>query len=392
VEARCGGESKWRALWHSVLMESTGRGRSIAVGALIAVLSLPLGYLILTILEEAIHLLWVTTANSAAKPVLWAMLLIIPTFAGVLVAVLRRHADGHNPMFGIALKPISGSDYPWIIGSIAASLIGGLVLGPEVAMVSTGAVVGTVLSKKFGLDQARGATIGAIFAILALFVGPIKDHSYQAPLTYTFRLQDLIGAVAVGAATAGVLTVGRFLSIWILRLHGGDRPKIWILASAGFLVGAVVLAYHLVTGNDVSLVLTSGEGFLKPLLALGTASAIAITCAAKWLAYSLSMGGGFRGGPFFPAIFIGGGLGAVAGHLTPGIAAGATAAGVTAAIVYLAHPKWAVTAVVGIVLALLTGGVSVIPLTLAAALVARLLPGVRDTTLPTGEQTIQRVR
>jgi hypothetical protein len=372
-------------------MTKSSRSRQIGVGALIAVVSLLLGYLVLSVLQLAIEWLWFTTPDTLPDPALWALVLGLPTLAGVAVAWLRSHgADGHSPLFGIALNPVTAADYPSIIGAIAATLVGGLVLGPEVALVSTGAFVGTEMARRTGaLTTIRGATVGALAAVLALFVGPSVAGTFSVAPGYSFQPVDLIGAVGVGAATAAVIVVSRVLAIGVLRLHGGDRPRMLVLALCGLGVGVIALAYHLATGHEVGLVLTSGENEVKPLLALGSAGAIGWTIAAKWLAYSLSMGGGFRGGPFFPAIYIGAGVGAIATLLTPGIAQGAVGAGLTAAIIYLAQPKWAITVGLGVVMGLLCGGPQIIPLTVAAAVVAALLPGLRDSTKPTGEQQIE---
>ncbi|NQU36475.1 MAG: hypothetical protein HQ526_02625 [Actinobacteria bacterium] len=374
-------------------METQDRGKTIAIGILIAVISLPLGYVVLQILQTLIELLWVDLPKTAPDPVIWAITLIIPTLAGIGVAVLRRRgADGHNPLGGIAINPITAKDYPTVIGAIAITLVGGLVLGPEVAMVSTGAFVGTVIGNKTRMKLSVAVTTGAGFAILALFVNPIVNGSFSNPGTYEFDARDLVGAVGVAALTALVLGAGRLLSIGILKLHGGDTPRISVLAISGFIVGATALGYYLATGNEIALVLTSGESETQALIALGSTGAIAITIAAKWLTYSISMGAGFRGGPFFPAIYIAAGIGAIATIQTPDYAQGALAAGLTAAFVYLAHGKWPAMLILGVVLGLIVGGPQIVPLAIVAAIVAKLLPSVKDLTKPTGEQTITLVR
>lgn len=374
-------------------MDTPSRGKTIAIAILIAVISLPLSYLVLEVLQTLIALLWVDLPGSAPDPVIWAITLIIPTLAGIGVAVLRRRgSDGHNPMMGIAINPVTARDYPSVIGAIAITLIGGLALGPEVAMVSTGAFVGTVIGTKSGMKLKVAVAVGAGSAVLALFVNPVLNGSFTSPGTYEFDARDLVGAVGVAAATALVLAAGRFLSIGILKLHGGDTPRISVLAVSGFLVGAIALAYYLGTGNEIALVLTSGESETQKLIALGSVGAIAITIAAKWLAYSISMGAGFRGGPFFPAIYIGAGIAAIATLQTPDYAQGALAAGLTAAIIYLAHPKMVVSVGLGLVLGLLVGGPQLIPIAVVAAIVAKLLPSVKDQTKPTGEQVITAVR
>ncbi|MBP7972641.1 MAG: chloride channel protein [Candidatus Nanopelagicales bacterium] len=369
------------------------RGRAIAFGILIAVISFPLGYAVLQVVQYSIEWVWVDFPRDASEPLVWLLALGLPTFAGVLVAWFRQHGnDGHNPMLGIAITPLSGRDYVAVIGAILATLIGGMVLGPEVAMVSTGAVVGTAIATRAGMTVKQGATIGASAAVLALFAGPIINGTFSTASTYRFDVKDLVGAVGVAAVTAAVLTAGRFLSIGILKLHGGDRPKTSILAISGFLVGALGLGYYLTTGHELALIMTSGESETKALLALSSAGAIAVTVAFKWLAYSISMGGGFRGGPFFPAIYIGAGIAAVTTSLTPDYAQGAMAAGITAAVVYLAHPKWLFTVVLGIVLGMLAGGPQLIPIAVVAALVAKLLPEVKATTKPTGDVRVTEAR
>lgn len=360
-------------------MASASRARAIGFGLLIAAISLPMGYLVLTVMEGLIHVMWVMAPGALSGPALWALVLGVPTLAGVVVAWLRIHGnDGHNPLQGIAIFPISLREYPAIIGAIAATLVGGLVLGPEVAMVSTGATVGTLFARRGGFTPMRAATIGAGAAILALFVNPLLSGSFDVAPNYVFAGYDLLGAVGVGALTAAVLTGGRFLAIGIERLHGGNRPRTIVLAAAGLLVGALALAYVLGTGNEVNLVLTSGESNVKELISLGGVGIIGLTIAAKWLAYSVSLGSGFRGGPFFPAIYIGAGVGAIVTQLTPSTAEGAVVAGMTAAIVYLAHSNWTATIVIGAVIGMITGGWQLIPIAVVAAIVARLLPEVKE--------------
>lgn len=374
-------------------MATPSRAKTLAVLAVIAVLSLPLGYVILEVIQGLIELLWVDLPDTAPDPVIWAITLVIPTVAGILVAVIRRRGnDGHNPLSGIAINPIPARDYPSVIGAITCTLIGGLVLGPEVALVSTGAFVGTVIGAKTGVNLKVAVPVGAVSAILALFVSAIVHSSFSSPDTYQFDIRDLVGAVGVAAATALAIGAGRFLSIGILNLHGGDKPRISVLAISGFLVGAIALAYYVGTGNDIALVLTSGESETQALIALGSTGAIAITIAAKWLAYSISMGAGFRGGPFFPAIYIGAGIAAIATLQSPDYAQGALGAGLTAAVVYLAHPKILASVGLGIAVGFMVGGPALIPIAVVAAIVATLLPAVKDQTKPTGEQVITEVR
>ncbi|MFT6563652.1 MAG: branched-subunit amino acid ABC-type transport system permease component, partial [Actinomycetes bacterium] len=71
---------------------------------------------------------------------------------------------------------------------------------------------------------------------------------------------------------------------------------------------------------------------------------------------------------------------------------GALGAGLTAAVVYLAHPKMLASVGLGIVVGFMVGGPEMIPIAVVAAVVAQLLPAVKDQTKPTGEQVITEVR
>ena len=130
----------------------------------------------------------------------------------------------------------------------------------------------------------------------------------------------------------------------------------------------------LYSDEPVILVMTSGEGQIKELAALASISAIALATLVKFLGYTISMGAGFRGGPFFPAIFVGAGIGLIGELAAPDWFTGASAAGMVAAFAYLAHAKLPATIALGVILGLVTGGPPIIVLTVFAALVARLAP------------------
>jgi hypothetical protein len=100
-------------------------------------------------------------------------------------------------------------------------------------------------------------------------------------------------------------------------------------AVAGLAVAALAILYSQITGKAPSDILFSGEETL-PKLVQGaggyTAGALVLLIVCKSLAYCISLGS-FRGGPVFPAMFIGGVAGILFSHLpglsvTAGIAMG----------------------------------------------------------------------
>jgi H+/Cl- antiporter ClcA len=81
----------------------------------------------------------------------------------------------------------------------------------------------------------------------------------------------------------------------------------------------------------VDLVLFSGQSALPDLVAETSGGVLLLVVLTKALAYALSLGAGFRGGPVFPAIAIGVALGVAGADLLPGLnATPAIATGVAA--------------------------------------------------------------
>ena len=78
--------------------------------------------------------------------------------------------------------------------------------------------------------------------------------------------------------------------------------------------------------------LFSGQQELPLIVAEGSAGVLALLVLAKGLAYALSLGAGFRGGPVFPAIVLGAAMGVASAEVLPGLATTpALAAGIAAA-------------------------------------------------------------
>jgi H+/Cl- antiporter ClcA len=118
---------------------------------------------------------------------------------------------------------------------------------------------------------------------------------------------DLLFALAVGVATAIVIAaVHRFATD-----VAADRARRVGLAASllggGLLVGALALLADGL-GSDTQDVLFSGQASIAPLVAETSTSVVLVLLVAKALAYAISLVCGFRGGPIFPAIFLGIGI------------------------------------------------------------------------------------
>jgi H+/Cl- antiporter ClcA len=290
----------------------------------------------------------------------WYLLLGLPVVGAVLVAAARRLPGdgGHPPLTGLHMGPTP----PGHAGSIAlaalATLGFGLVLGPEAPLIALGTIVGIAVADRAGITaQARtlvGAS-GASGALSTLFGGPLVagvmllEGGAGALTTVTLlpplagaavayllvtgfgdwtglptggltvpglpqydgeRLTDLLLALVVGVVAALVITgvrrVAKVVAATEARL--GRLP---LLLAAGLGVGVLALAAEQL-GADPRDVLFSGQDSIPVLVSGGSTGVLLVLLAAKGLGYALSLGGGFRGGPIFPAIFLGVGLAGLA--------------------------------------------------------------------------------
>jgi H+/Cl- antiporter ClcA len=114
---------------------------------------------------------------------------------------------------------------------------------------------------------------------------------------------DLVLAIAVGIVAALILAGVRELGC---RLED-QQPRVGMpvmLLAGGLAVGGLALAGQAL-GADSQDVLFSGQASLGVVTSASTVSVVLVLLATKALAYAVSLGSGFRGGPILPAIFVG---------------------------------------------------------------------------------------
>ena len=176
----------------------------------------------------------------------------------------------------------------------------------------------------------------------------------------------MIGLIA-SALGSGV----RWLALRV-RPFVEPRPLVAV-PLAGLVVAALAIGFAAATGHAASEVLFSGQDALGGLLtdsagySVGT---LLLLIGAKALAYTVSLAA-FRGGPIFPAMFLGAALGMVMSHL-PGLPLVAGAAmGIGAmSVVMLRLP---LTSVLLASLLLASDEVALMPLVIVAVVVAHVV-------------------
>jgi hypothetical protein len=94
-----------------------------------------------------------------------------------------------------------------------------------------------------------------------------------------------------------------------------------LTTAAALAVGGLAIAFNEATGQPITAVLFSGQnafGDLAKTESTLSLSTLALLLVFKGLAWGISLGN-FRGGPAFPALFLGASAGVLAAHL-PGLA------------------------------------------------------------------------
>jgi hypothetical protein len=154
---------------------------------------------------------------------------------------------------------------------------------------------------------------------------------------------------------------------------GVERHAVLLTVAVGLAIAGIVVAYAAGTGHDAWDVLGSGETAIGPLLqnsADYSVGALLMLLVCKGLVYGLSLSS-FRGGPVFPAMFIGAAGGIAMSHL-PGLPmVSGTAMGIGAmCVVMLRLP---LTSLLLAVLLMYAHGLAVMPLAIVAVVVAHVL-------------------
>jgi len=190
-------------------------------------------------------------------------------------------------------------------------------------------------------------------------------------------------ALAIGAVAPfigwGIRWLGRHLHTY------AERQPLLLLPLAGLAVAGLAIGYAEATGKSFNDVLFSGQSALTPLIqnsATYTVGTLLLLMLCKALAYGISLGS-FRGGPIFPALFIGAAGGIAMSHLPglPLVPAVAMGLGAMSAVM-LTLP---LTSVLLATLLLFSDGLAVTPLVIVAVVIdyvvaARIEPA--DDTAP----------
>jgi H+/Cl- antiporter ClcA len=407
------------------LLRSREYVRLLVLAALIGVpvSAAAYGFLkLVAVLQEALFTDLPDGLGFDAPPTWWPLPLL--ALSGLLVALAIRAlpgTGGHSPADGFkpagALPP---AELPGVLLASLATLSFGVVLGPEAPLILMGSGLGVLAVRLASRDapaQASAviAAAGSFAAISSLLGSPIlgaflllEAAGLGGPMLGIVLVPGLLAAGIGSLIFIGLdeLTGFGTFSLAIPGLPPFDRPTLamfgWAIAFGlvaplvgrgiqlsalavrphverrmvllmpvlGVLIAGLAIGFSEATGHSVSNVLFSGQDDLGPLIGGAggwTVGALLLLVLCKALAYALSLSS-FRGGPVFPAMFIGaaGGM-AAAGlpglELVPAVAMGIGAM----CTVMLSLP---LTSTLLATLLLGADGLAVMPLVIVAVVIA----------------------
>ena len=370
-------------------------------------------------------------ATPAWWPVPWLGL------CGLLVALTISRLPGtagHSPALGFQVGGgfTVGRDLPGVVIASLATLGLGAVLGPEAPLIAIGgglgalavrlvkrdappmamtimasagsfAAVSTLLGSPllgaFLIMEAAGIA-GAALSLVALpgllasgigalvFVGMnawtgLGTFSLALPTVppgLAPTIASLLWAVPVGILGAVLGWAVRWVGLSV-RPHV-HRNRVRVTVVLGVLIGLCATAFQVTTGHPFTEVLFSGQDALPELVADAAGYSLGVLLLLvlfKGIAYGLSLSA-FRGGPVFPAMFIGAALGIAVSGL-PGMEL-AAAIGTGIGAMCCAMLRLPLTSVLLATLLMGSDGLIITPQVIVAVVVSFVVTAVLPTPGP----------
>ena len=347
--------------------------RLVLLGAAIGIPAALAAIAFFTAVHYLEQLIWhaLPTALGEASPP-WYLVVFLPVVGAAIVAVARLTLPGdggRSPLAGMSHGATPVRYVPGIVVAALGTLGFGLVLGPEAPVMAVGSAVGlafTSLVRSDAREQGVLSMAGIFSAISTLFGGPLvagvmlteggislgavlipvlvpgfvaaavgylvflgvgpytgaPAPGLQIPDLPAYMgtsVPDLIIAIVVGIVTAAIIVAINRAAKRVAAFQDerpGDR-RVGLVAAlllGGLAVGALA-QMATVFGVAPDDVLFSGQASIPALVSESSLVALVVLVIAKAAAYLVSLATGFRGGPIFPAVFLGVGVAAFAVEL-----------------------------------------------------------------------------
>ena len=338
--------------------------RLLAIAVVLGVLSAAGGSILLGLVNKGQEFFFVDLPDHLGmdSPPWWLAALLLLIGAGIVaLAKLLPGATGSGPLSGFHFDdPLIM--VPSVLLAAVATLVFGFVLGPEAPLIVLGSAIGAIVGRKAD-PQARmammflggaaglGAVLGnpfvAGFMILefaamgmvpALLIAPallalacsylvqigiwnlpgLGSHGLAVPGMPAYTsiqpwdiaiaiLVAIVGGIVAIAVRQGALKFEKFTS---------KAVTIGLFTTALITAGMLLVAQQ---GFDIpqNLILFDGNSGMGQLVQQTSVTTVIVILLAKAIAYAVALGGGFRGGPIFPATFLGVAVGVLAVLVLP---------------------------------------------------------------------------
>ncbi|HXS71079.1 MAG TPA: chloride channel protein [Patescibacteria group bacterium] len=347
--------------------------RLVLLGAAIGIPAALAAIAFFTVVHYLEQLIWhaLPTALGEASPP-WYLVVFLPVVGAAIVAIARLTLPGdggRSPLAGMSHGATPVRYVPGIVVAALGTLGFGLVLGPEAPVMAVGSAVGlaiTSLVRSDAREQGVLSMAGIFSAISTLFGGPLvagvmlteggismgavlipvllpgfvaaavgylvflgvgpytgaPAPGLQVPDLPAYvgtSVPDLIIAIVVGVVTAALIVAINRAAKRVAALQDGRQGdgRVGLVAAlllGGLAVGALA-QLATVFGVAPDAVLFSGQASIPALVSESSLIALVVLVIAKAAAYAVSLATGFRGGPIFPAVFLGVGVAAFAVEL-----------------------------------------------------------------------------
>ena len=357
------------------LIRSKGYAALLVLAAIVGIAVSLAGWVFLELVAAIQH--WVSldlpvTLGMGSAPWWWPIPWVTLAGLPVAVAIVRLPGHGgHRPAAGLKSgPPTMPIDLPGVMLAAVAGLGLGIVLGPEAPLIALGGGLGILtvrLVRRGAPDQVMlvMAAAGSFAAISTIFGNPvvgaviiIEAAGLGGP---TLPLVLLPGLLAAGIGSVVFLGMGNLTGLsesayalgslglppapplvltdffWAILIaviaavmtrvivelavsaerYAMGRPFV-LIPVAGLTVAILAVVFAAVTSEPANLVLFSGQDAMVSLVQRApalSAATLGLVVVFKGLAWAVSLGG-FRGGPTFPAMFIGLVVGLFASRLT----------------------------------------------------------------------------
>jgi H+/Cl- antiporter ClcA len=360
-------------------VSQSGVAKLLVLSVIVGVIAAAAGSVLMEIIHVGENWLYEDLPGALGFDVAPWWLAAIVLVAGASVVALARRLPGETGQ-----GPLTGfhfDDPLRIVPSVLLAAIGtlcfGFVLGPEAPLIVLGTTIGLLLTR--GSDpkaQQAAMVLGGVAAIGSIFGNPFISGFLMlefaafglipavlipgvltalaagyltqvgignlpgfgvhplavpgVPAYETIEPIDLLVAVLVSVIAAVVIVIVREGAVAIDRT--AQRRPIPILYAATAVTIVMLLIAEVGFGLDPSMILFSGQSAMADLVAETSVGLVVVIILTKAVAYAVALGGGFRGGPIFPATYLGVGFGLLVALLLPSVSVSPlAAAGIAAA-------------------------------------------------------------